>query len=264
MEIEFALTPLETVPPWGTGEHQKLHWYALSDAHYRFKVGSEYLLHYSNAMLRTEMLKNDTSSHPTWADYYLAHLCSDLEDKLPQILTPVPAEVAQALDQDIDTLSTRAERIWEWQEDQTLPDGFYISDWFWHYQLDNMIWVTEFKANTWLWSDKQDVFIAWDNRACIYQGIPAYSSMQGRHRVNRDVFLHNLRTFRESLFDQMAQRIEIVTGPSWTRQDIFIDHDQLRKEQVQRAESFDRALISTTCAAADHWDLILKALRETE
>ncbi|XVV02427.1 DUF5984 family protein [Actinosynnema sp. CA-248983] len=71
MRIDFTLTPLDRVAPWGDGS---LHWFALTDGAYRLHFG-------------------DHAFPDLAVDYYLARIWEDLLLLAPAALEPVPPDL---------------------------------------------------------------------------------------------------------------------------------------------------------------------------
>jgi hypothetical protein len=84
--INFTLTPLAAIEPWGQPPDLNLHWFGLSEGAYHLELGDVRLLEY-----REEL------GWPRYVEYSLARLHEDLLEMVPYVLQPLPAEVVGRL-----------------------------------------------------------------------------------------------------------------------------------------------------------------------
>jgi hypothetical protein len=76
MHINFSLTPLELVQPWGNPDRQSLHWFGLTHGQYWIEVGTAVLFEYSTAV-------QERFGTPRYCDYQVSRLHEDLLEMVP-------------------------------------------------------------------------------------------------------------------------------------------------------------------------------------
>lgn len=222
--IEFHLTPIELVHPWGECPDLSLHWFGFTDGRYRIKVGDEYLLNYSDEI--TAKFESPT----TLVEYQVVRLWEDILEMLPAILEPVPQQLHYLFEE-----SAEYRRRWfEKAEEDIVPDSLAEKCSFW---LDDRCLDCGYLTNApqiLIWSTETDVTFSWDNEALKTDGVPVWSASKGSYRMSRADFLSAVHEFDRSLIAQMAERVRQVVS-SWDSETIKVDFDHLIREQEDRA-----------------------------
>lgn len=198
MLIDFDLTPIEDVGPWGTPGDHSLTWFGLTEGRYWINAGADTLLEYSEHANR-----NDADRY---CDYYVARIYEDVVHMLPAVLEVVPPDLrkyvagnsgrewietynswsGQNLDEDAgNEASDVADRAASLFSERLLNTG-YLSP----------------PATILMWSDETDVHIEWDNRDKFIDGILAWSATSGNFNLPREQFVKEVESFRTRLLEQ--------------------------------------------------------------
>ena len=95
MLFQFHLRPLEEVEPWGK-DPATLHWFGLSDGWYWWQAGPQQLFRYTQSALDHWAAESPGDSKPLpYVDYQVVRPWEDLLDALPDVLAPVPDDLAE-------------------------------------------------------------------------------------------------------------------------------------------------------------------------
>ncbi|WP_154380893.1 DUF5984 family protein [Pseudoduganella rivuli] len=92
MLINFELTPLQNVAPWGEPDNLGLSWFGLTDGQYWISAGEASLFEYSEHAR--------SAGARRYCDYQIARLLEDILDMLPSVMEPVPPALVQYLSGD--------------------------------------------------------------------------------------------------------------------------------------------------------------------
>jgi hypothetical protein len=258
MHINFSLTPLELVQPWGNPDNQSLHWFGLTDGQYWIDVGSDALFEYATAV-------QERFGFPRYCDYQVSRLHEDLLDMVPAILEPVPANL-------VAYLCGASRKPWDevyrrWFED---GDGFADKAEFWRLSDAAHEWIDHRSldsgylspsANITFWSDEANVYVGWDNSDSLVEGLHAWQALNGAYSVSRTVFESEVHSFHNRLMADMQIRIEQVragTLPTFVQLDIA----ELDRQQQQRGQGFSNAF--SRCRPRTEWGHVADAIRRIE
>ncbi len=268
LNFEFELCPVGEIEPWvdGQGRDPHLSWFGFSFGYYRIKVGSEYLLNYSDRIRAHWAEEYPASSNGPFVDYPVVRLWEDVFDILPDVLRPVPKPISSFLKQDRSVISAYCERVWEWEktQDETAMPKHRMSDiveaavdWIGCRTLDTGYLTPA--SHIWMWSSDETVNIAWDNRGLEVDGIPAWSSQRGNHCLQRKDFLAAVRSFNDRFIQQMANRVTEICE-TWENPEVRVDFEGLKSEQVDRAEWLERSLERGPLFTRP-WDAVIDSMR---
>jgi hypothetical protein len=239
--VEFALSPMDEIEPWGCPPDLRLHWFGLSDGHYFFDVGSARLLEYR--------------SEPRYVEYQIARVHEDLVSMLSDVTDPLPAQVADLLrDASLGETLHELEKVWQASAtgDDDVGEALEVLS---RRALDTL--YLQPSAGIWLWSFGDDVVIEWDNRDRLAEGQPVWTAEQGRLELKSADFLDEIRSFHHRFVSDMDHRVEEASR-DWRRREVQLDVEQLRKESVERAGWLDSALRRPVVER--DWDLVARAL----
>jgi Family of unknown function (DUF5984) len=250
MIFEFELDPIENVQPWGESPDKQIHWFALTQGIYRLKVGNDYLLNYTHEFI-SYLSKTYPQTHyqGTYVDYYVVRLWEDLIDLLPTILEPVPKDLQYFFESDYLIHENWFEKVDDWHDKTELKKNLNDDElWKIHeaatYWIDNRHLDSNYlspSAKIWFWADENDVIISWDNADIIVEGLQVWSATRGNFRINRDDFIAELQQFDKKLFAEMEKRVDIICK-TWNNNEVKIDFEQLKSEQIQRATLMENRL----------------------
>ena len=226
--VEFELSPLDDIEPWGSAPNLSLHWFGLSDGLYHLELGSTRLLEYSSV-----------KGWPQFVEYQLARIHEDLIEMLPDVVEVVPPSVSdQFRDGSLGATLLHLRSAWESREDVDVNLDAAIE------ALGGRALDTAYlspSAGIWIWSSATKTVIEWDNRGRLLNGNPAWTAQNGRHELSRDQFLEEMISFDRRLMETMGSRIRAVTA-SWTRPEVKIDFKRLAAEHVERGTWLDSAV----------------------
>jgi Family of unknown function (DUF5984) len=243
MIFEFELDSIKNVQPWGESPNKQIHWFALTQGIYRLKVGNDYLFNYTDAFI-SYLSKEypQTYYQGTYVDYYVVRLWEDLIDLLPTILEPVPKDLQHFFESDYTVQQNWFEKVDDWHDTAELNKTLN-NDEIWKTRESATYWIDNRhldsgylspSAKIWFWADENDVIISWDNADILAEGLQVWSAKRGNFRINRDEFIAELQQFDKKLFAEMEKRVDIIRK-TWNNNEIKIDFEQLKGEQIWRA-----------------------------
>lgn len=257
--FDFHLSPLEEVQAWGNPPDLRLSWFGFTEGSYRIKVGSEYLLNYSNEFVAYWNQKFPKASNKSLVDYYVVRLWEDILDMLPHVLEPLPNPIV--------SLFSKNEMAWfEWEQNaicwvEDQPDEDQAIEIF-----EDAIWWQRVRCldagylqnspRIWIWSTPQWVIVSWDNSDIAVDGMCVWSVGRGHYRMQRSEFIDEVCSFHNKLMGQMAERVERIEK-HWDRPEVYVDTQHLRYEQNDRGTWLDNALKSSSSVA---WDDVMAAV----
>jgi hypothetical protein len=254
MLIDFELTPIEQVVPWGVTGNLSLHWFGLTDGQYWINVGEDRLFEYSDPARHNDGKR--------YCDYQVARLFEDVMEMLPTILDPVPKDIRRYV-------SGHSGREWmksyEYWAEQNLGADAGSEIWDIH---DRAILLLSGRhlstmhlspsTSILMWSDDDNVHIEWDNSDKYIDGVLAWSATVGSFHLTREQFVIEVNAFQTKLFAEMHSRIEQVAAGG-LRPDIQIDLPGLIAENERRQIEFAKVLGKN---AGTSWDEIRSAVFE--
>jgi hypothetical protein len=251
--IEFELKPLAEVASWGAPADPNLSWFGLTDGVYWIQAGDAALFEYSELEQRRGTQR--------YCDYQVVRLHEDLMAIAPHVLEPVPADLARLIAGDL-------RREWDASLSRWLDSHFESDDddedwrvldtatsWIWRRRLASQHLSPP--ARIWMWSDRSEVRIKWDNQEAVENGACVWSAVQGAFVLAREDFPLEVRKFHERLMGEMATRIRAVAGGALAP-GIRVDVAGLFREQQQRRQ-LDLVPSTTT-----NWDAVRRAVAEIE
>lgn len=252
MLINFELTPLNEVKPWGATNNQSLSWFGLTDGQYWISVGQDSLFEYS------EHARNVGGGR--YCEYQVVRLCEDILDMLPSIMEPVPPTLVQYLSGDSGN-AWRA-KLSSWSNEHI--DVVDEEEWWRLIELAGSLSLNRFLDSAYLspstsilmWPDEKSVHIEWDNRGKIIDGKPAWSASMGLFQMPREDFVREVESFHFRLIEQMTSRVSQVVSGALTP-DIRIDFPGLLSEHEERLNEFNRALENSVTTS---WDEVEHAI----
>jgi Family of unknown function (DUF5984) len=264
MLFEFGLRPLKEVTPWGQPPNLRLSWFGLTDGFYRLKVGSAYLLNYSEDYVKHCIENFSGFDQGSFVDYPVVRLWEDILDILPNVLEPIPEELCVFLEMnDADWSSWRNTAV-DWEEAQ-IESGCDEDNAFRIFEMAVELRGSRYLSSAylrnspriWIWSTDSTVNISWDNQDIVDEGINVWSAIRGNHSLSRAEFLDEVRSFHEKLFFEMGQRVEAICN-HWDYPEIQVDTEYLKYEQNDRAAWLDHALRKTP--TFNNWDEVRSAI----
>uniref|UniRef100_B8HYN2 Uncharacterized protein n=1 Tax=Cyanothece sp. (strain PCC 7425 / ATCC 29141) TaxID=395961 RepID=B8HYN2_CYAP4 len=261
MLFDFYLRPLEEIQPWGNPDQLNLHWFGLTDGCYRLQVGTECLLNYSDAFIDDRKKQFPDAYGGPYTDYYVVRLWEDLLNILPNILEPLPAELARIFAPDLTAWFNWFDAAVNWDEHQSAPeeppeeqDPFeLLVGWQQARQLNTA--YLKHHPRIWFWSSGDNVTISWDSQI-LCAGLPVWSATWGHYSISRNQFLTEVHAFNDRLMTEMSARVNFVCE-RWNRPKIYVDTQQLSKEQNDRSTWLQDALQQP---ASTSWDKVLAAI----
>jgi hypothetical protein len=225
--VEFELSPVVVIEPWGQAPNLSLHWFGLSYGSYYFDLGTARLLEYAAV-----------EGWPRFVEYQLARLHEDLIGMLPDVVEVVPRAVSERFrNGSLGATHRHLSAIWSQDAmDENLDvalEALRVRSLYTEYLSPS--------AGIWIWSSDTKTIIEWDNRDRLFEGRPVWTAQAGRFELNRQDFLHEVRAFDTKLMEAMSFRVRAASA-SWTRPEVKIDVKKLAAEQVERGSWFDSAV----------------------
>lgn len=244
MLFNFRLTPLETVPAWGSGSDLHLHWFGLSYGCFWLQAGDFELFRYSQQILERPGWDKDYFGCSPHADYQVVRLWEDTLGILPDVLSPVPQALFEKLAAPNFQVWRAAVYKWALSKPNGFQDAAYGNATEWARKRQLWSEYLEGSPDIWFWNDGTHIHLEWDNRDRQEEGVPVWAARMGSWKLPVAAFLDEVRAFDEAFIQAMQHRVEQIAG-GWSRQDVHVDIDQLVREQADRAarlaQSLDRA-----------------------
>ncbi|MCU0568018.1 MAG: DUF5984 family protein, partial [Oculatellaceae cyanobacterium Prado106] len=245
MLFDFHLRALEEVHPWVTSPDLYLSWFGFTDGFYRLQIGSDLLFNYSN-----EFVDHCAKAFPgvysePFVDYYVVRLWEDLLEILPDVLEPIPKELADWFTQDESAWFNWERNVLDWlerqpDEDQAIETLDLVMPWQNARCLDAA--YLQNSPRIWIWcADLDSINISWDNTGILFEGIPVWSASRGHFSMSRDRFLQEVHTFHDQFMRLMAERVYEV-GDRLPSPEIQVDPQRLMDEHLDRETGLYYAL----------------------
>ncbi|WP_152546831.1 DUF5984 family protein [Amycolatopsis orientalis] len=217
IRFHFRLRPLADVEPWGD---RSLHWFALTDGWYWIDVDGHTLFHHPSSA--------DTGQ-PSPVDYYVVRLWEDIQEVLPSLLEPVPADLVDRMTSDQDAWYRAGvedtEAALDWYSGHVMYTSYLAAS-------PHILWWRSV-------ADRDTITVDW--RHPTESGVDCTVPRQGRASVPTELFLQAVEEFDRELIDAMDRRItEIEAGG--LDPDVRLDIAQLRDEHQRRSGSLAAAM----------------------
>jgi hypothetical protein len=257
MLFNFSLKPLEQIEPWGEPGSQQLHWFGLTDGCYWMEVGHDRLFEYAEA-------SRQQFEAPRYCDYFVVRLYEDVLDMVPHVLAPVPADLSAYLSLQRRPALRRAYEAWEAEAEARLPESELwdradaATGWMSRRMLDSAYLAPS--ARIQMWADDRNVYVEWDNRDKLIDGMQAWTATSGSFAIPRDDFVLEVQSFHDRLMEQMHHRVAAIqSGQAKLGADL--DVDGLAREHELRARPISQNLMPTD---APDWNLVRSVIEELE
>jgi hypothetical protein len=193
--------------------------------------------------------------------YQVARQYEDVIEALPYIMEPVPADLVSHLSGGGRWRTTDCMAAWS----EARPER--DDDEYWNMIEHAVTWIGRRELSTAhlspsvdfvMWSDDAAVHVEWDNRAKLFQGVPAWSAAQGSFSVPRRQFADNVRAFHDRLMQAMAERVRAVAAgalPPGVSVDVAVLLREQNARALQSAMNFGSPPIPTD------WKAVRRALQ---
>ncbi len=115
MLFDFKLRPINEISPWGEPPDLSLSWFGLTEGFYWLEVGSERLFCYSHQMAKYPKFSD-------YVDYLVVRFWEDILQILPDVLAPIPPELARWFSTDSPSIRDLLQSAPDWLDTQKDPD----------------------------------------------------------------------------------------------------------------------------------------------
>lgn len=206
--FRFELDDVEDIAPWGEPEKPDLHWFALTAGRYWIEADSQELLRYSDG---------------SYADYCAVRLWEDVLALLPDLASPVPAELLPYVaDPGLEFPATdEAEAALDWYCDHDMYMGPLVG-----------------APHVRLWRNPDDTIeLHWWRSAARPELFDCPE--RGSARVPAAEFDRAVQRLHDELITAMDERITALERGD-ARAQCQIDLAQLRAEHQDRAQWLER------------------------
>ncbi|MFD5244919.1 DUF5984 family protein [Amycolatopsis sp. NPDC058340] len=217
ISFHFRLRPLAEVEPWGD---RRLHWFALTDGWYWIEVAGHKLFHHPS---------NTVVGQSASVDYYVARLWEDIQEVLPSLLEPVPADLVDRMTRDQDAWCGAG-----------VEDSETALDWYSSHVMHTSYLAASPLIMWWRSIVGQDT-ITVDWRHTTEHGLDCTVPRQGQASVPTEQFLRAVEDFDRELIDAMNQRITEIEAHGLDT-GTQLDLEQFRHEHQQRSRSLAATL----------------------
>ena len=236
--FDFRLVPLDQLEPWGEPGSQRLHWFGLTDGEYWIEVGQDMLFEYTEAA-------RQKVGCPRYCAYQVVRLYEDLLEIVSDVLAPVPTDISPYLILDRRTAWSRAFDAWAADAEVRLPKNEFwdsvdaATSWIAKRTLDSGYLAPS--ARIQLWADDRNVYVEWNNRDKLIDGVQAWTATSGSYAISRATFVDEVQSFHDRLMNQMNDRVGAIRSGRF-QPAVDIDIEALAKEHEQRAKPITRHL----------------------
>lgn len=220
--FNFALRPLADIQPWRSAGGPSLSWFGLSDGWFWIALSGQEILHVDGVMTAGDM---------PYVDYQVVRLWEDLITMLPAVLTKVPNDIAERLD-DRDAWNVLTARARESDDAERAALGM---SWWWERQLDNAYLAAAPVVH--LWRRGDIIHVRWSTPASAESWTPVH----GHATLAVDDFLRELRAFDHSFIAAMQERVSAIVRAGGI-DGVAIDLAHLAHEQSDRSTWLELAI----------------------
>lgn len=284
MRLHFRLRPVNDIAPWQPVpspdartpdwlRRPHLSWFALTLGWYWIEAGDAELFRYSQAAINVMVREQpdapwalDMQKMP-YDDYQVSRLWEDLLELLPDVLEPVPPQLAAFLGPDGPWAAweREAEAAVKTVEDEIAYEKARdlleaAARWWWNRHLSTA--YLQAGPQIWFWSDGSNAHIQWDNRGSSLDDIPAWETLLGHHTIPVADFVEEVRSFDAQFMQQMRDRIENVQT-EWTRPEIALDPG-LAEEHHTRSRKMQQCMESIAQHPSTAWGEVFRAIAQIE
>jgi hypothetical protein len=238
--VDFSLSPIEEIQPWGDPGRQSLSWFGFSLGLYRLKFGEHLLLNYSDAVMSRWAHDYPDAYTGSYVDYQVVRLWEDLLQLLPHVLRPVPPALGEAM-----ALSEREWRLMG-PERRPVEQGSLrqnavdvVGLWRDQHFLDSGYLSPSAAISFWLVDDR--ITVRWENQEKMVGDDPAWSASEGTFSLPRVEFISGVQAFNDEFMQAMGGRVNRICA-NWNRPEVRVDLAGLRQEQSDRSQWLARAL----------------------
>ncbi|MER7666589.1 DUF5984 family protein [Streptomyces sp. NPDC096193] len=247
IHFRFGLRPVADIPAWG-GEKPSLHWFALTEGWYWIEIGDDELLRYSDRTLQKWVEEGGAEDAPPYVDYYVVRIWEDLLEMLPEIMEPVPEDLADFV----------AEELLDWPSREDAPQIEAAG--LWHVSHSMYTGPLQNAPHIRWWRtiiDGDDVVtVAWRHQP--EPDIEFAGPLTGLTAVPTSSFVAAVTEFDLALLAAMDQRISMLeaTGPP---PGVDLDLRHLRREHEERSTRLQRAW---TRECSTDWGIVRAGARK--
>lgn len=224
--FNFALRPVADIQAWRGPKGPTLSWFALSDGWFWLALAGQEILKVEGPM---------TPGDLPYVDYQVVRLWEDLIAMLPAVLSEVPTDVAERLE-DRAAWDVVLERTKEADDAERAALGM---GWWWERQLDNAYLAAAPKVH--LWRRNEVIYARWSTPKSEHSWCP----VEGEATIAVDDFLAELRAFDATFIAAMSERVTAIKSEGGI-EGVNIDLAHLEHEQLDRATWLERALAAPT------------------
>lgn len=270
--FEFELFHPSKIRPWLgiDGNDPHLDYGHLSQASLCFNVGGQKLFEYSPAILAhwNKLAALDGLAFektPPFADQMMWRVHLDLTDGLNRFLEPIPDDLHWWMmpqhNAHGDRWGTLCSQAWDKTaviDCSLLADK--ICDAFAGRLLNWDCLVQEPRIR--IWSNETEVFVNWDNRDRLVDGIPVWTASLGIQAYKRDDFLAEVQDFRDRYFNAMTRQLALVRAGALKpniRTDVDFDEKRLLED---RAIPLSQYVKTQTYNNPTDWETVRVALKQ--
>ena len=254
LQFCFELDEIADIKPWGAPGLARLHWFGLTSGHYWIQTPTGEVLRY------TAEIQRFWGRHSPWVDYQVARLLEDLEECLPNVLEPVPEDIA-AVVSDSGWLSSAM----HWKE-QEIANPERDARWdlydaavrWWHdREIDTAYLIHGPRLSFWRVGDH--IHFKWKVENNQEGSRQVFLVPRGHCRTEAALFQTEAYAFCDAVLLAMRRRTEQIQQEGWQRTDCALDIGELISEQRRRMACVSelRGRLSVT-----DWDRVRMHLTE--
>lgn len=233
--IRWQLDPVEQCVPWGDPPTLSLHWFGLTSGLFTFETEAGLLPAYE--------------AGPPGCDYYLARLHEDLEELLPWIGQPVPADIAAPFLEDGPPVVP--------SDEAGLETWDTAADWWLRRGLD-MGYLRRAPSLTFCRVGEVMHFRGSAHAGPEADRGPPLLLTELRASAPAAAVLAEIADFQRGFLKAMGERVAAIVAEGWTRADCALDVPALAAEHESRVALHARP---HAVPPAPDWGAVRAALR---
>lgn len=256
--LNFKLKHPATITPWGS-----VGWFVLSDGEYWLDLGKVKFYEFTD-----EALKEFGETSSKFVDYQIARLVDDFSILFEHISESLPEdfyEIASHEDSLFDFYSKAGKKVDELNDENISDEDFYSShkvlEWISNRSL-SAIHLSSAPAIC-FFRKRDKISLVWDAESTTENGRQIWVAGKGNIEIDYEQFVAEVESFKERLFEAMAEQIKIANSIDWGH--FIVDKKRRLEEQVERKEKFEarmKFLSSIENNVVTDWEEIRQVRRE--
>ena len=251
--INYQLKKPDQIVPWGDKE-KSLHWFGLTDGLLWINVGNSVIYECSDSAFEGYPIR--------FNDYQLSRFLEDFSEILPYVAEPIPKFL-------YDSVECFGEKLCNWEKmyaeksdaeffDNFLPNLYEpLNEWFYKRTFDSAHLKDGPFIGCFRCGDSVKLFWESNSNYLLKDGSNIWKYPKGIYEMKYSEFVSEVSRFFKSFEYDMDNQVNDVLENGV--KGVFIDTDQLKKENKLRKESFTQKVnaLYSYCEQQSDWSTII-------